>query len=68
MKAFDLIAAVLVVVGALNWGLVGTVKFDLVAALFGATIATSIVYSLVGLAGIYQVLQWRRTQLRSVAA
>ena len=64
MKAIDVIAAVIVVVGALNWGLVGTIKFDLVAALFGATVVTSIVYSLVGLAGIYQVVQWRGIQHR----
>ena len=35
MKQFDIIAAVLVVVGALNWGLIAVARFDLVAALFG---------------------------------
>jgi uncharacterized protein len=64
MKALDVFAAVIVIVGALNWGLVGTMKFDLVATLFGATILTSIVYSLVGLCGIYQVVQWRKIQQR----
>jgi uncharacterized membrane protein YuzA (DUF378 family) len=64
MKTFDVLAAVLVVVGALNWGLVGTMKFDLVAALFGATIITSIVYALVGVAGVYQAVQWRAIQHR----
>ena len=68
MKTFDVLAAVLVVVGALNWGLVGTMKFDLVAALFGATIITSIVYALVGAAGVYQAVQWRAIQHRWGAA
>lgn len=68
MKTFDVLAAVLVVVGALNWGLVGTLKFDLVSALFGATIISSIVYALVGMAGLYQAVQWRAIQHRWVAA
>lgn len=50
----DWIAIVLVVVGALNWGLVGLFSFDLVAALFGdMSMLSRIVYSLVGLAAIY---------------
>jgi uncharacterized protein len=56
MKALNLIAAVLVIVGALNWGLVGLAQFDLVHALLGATILSTIVYTLVGVAGLYQVL------------
>ena len=35
MKALDVITGILVIVGALNWGLVGTAQFNLVAALFG---------------------------------
>ena len=48
------IALVLVVVGAVNWGLVGVAQFDLVAALFGGPDAalSRVVYSLVGLAGV----------------
>jgi uncharacterized membrane protein YuzA (DUF378 family) len=62
MKKLDILAAVLVVVGALNWGLVALAEFDLVAALvgldFGETNAFSrIVYGLVGLAAAYQIAQ-----------
>ncbi len=64
MKKLDVLAAVLVVVGALNWGLVGTAHFNLVAAIFGDTIISSIVYSLVGVAGLYQVAQWKAIQHR----
>jgi uncharacterized membrane protein YuzA (DUF378 family) len=50
----DWIALILVIVGGLNWGLVGIFKFDLVAAIFGEMGAISrIVYTLVGLSAIY---------------
>jgi uncharacterized membrane protein YuzA (DUF378 family) len=56
MKQFDIIAAVLVVVGALNWGLIAVARFDLVAALFGmrfgeVSALSAAVYGLVGVAG-----------------
>ena len=52
-----LVAFVLVVVGAVNWGLVGLAQFDLVAALFGgsASVISRVMYSLVGLAGLLLV-------------
>lgn len=54
LSALDWIALVLVVVGGLNWGLVGVFGFDLVAALFGDMSALArIVYTLVGIAAIY---------------
>jgi uncharacterized protein len=65
MKIVDVVAAILVVVGALNWGLVGALHFDLVATLFGSgSLLSSIVYVLVGLAGLFQVVQWRAIQRR----
>lgn len=62
MKNFDILAAVLVVVGGLNWGLVAVAEFDLVATLvgleFGETNAASrVVYGLVGAAAVYQIAQ-----------
>ncbi len=65
MKTFDVLAAILVVVGAANWGLVGLFQFDLVAALFGdASGLSRIVYSLVGFAGLFQAMQWKAIQRR----
>jgi uncharacterized protein len=65
MRTIDAIAAVLVVVGALNWGLVGLARFDLVAALLGhGSILSSLVYTLVGLAGAFQAVQYRAIQKR----
>lgn len=58
MKTVDIIAEVLVIVGALNWGLIGLFDFNLVAAIFGAgTIVTRVIYVLVGLAAIVQAVQ-----------
>jgi uncharacterized protein len=62
MKKLDIVAAVLVAVGGINWGLVALAKFDLVATVvgldFGETNAVSrVVYGLVGLSAVYQVLQ-----------
>jgi len=60
MKTLDVTVAILLVVGGLNWGLVGAFGFDLVAFLFGDMTALSrLVYVLVGLAAVYQGLTWR---------
>ena len=65
MKTFDIFAAILVVVGAANWGFVGLFQFDLVATLFGeASMLSRIVYSLVGIAGLFQAMQWKAIQRR----
>jgi len=69
MKTFDVLARVLVVVGALNWGLVGIFHFDLVAAIvgrhFGETSPiSSAIYILVALAGLYEVVSWTAIQRR----
>jgi uncharacterized protein len=65
MKTLDVTIAILLVVGGLNWGLVGLLNFDLVASIFGEMSALSrIVYGLVGLAAIYQALSWKAIQHR----
>jgi uncharacterized membrane protein YuzA (DUF378 family) len=54
MKALNAIALILIIVGGLNWGLVGLFDFNLVSAIFGVeTWFTNLVYILVGLAAIY---------------
>lgn len=55
MKKLDVVATALLVVGGLNWGLVGAADFDLVAAVFGEMSTVSrLVYVLVGAAAIYK--------------
>jgi uncharacterized membrane protein YuzA (DUF378 family) len=69
MKKLDVIAAMLVIIGALNWGLAGMFHLDLVAAIFGMRFGetsglSSVVYALVGAAGLYQALTWKSIQRR----
>ncbi len=65
MKKLDVLAAMLLVVGGLNWGLVGLFKFDLVAALLGnASVASAVIYTVVGMCAIYQIVQWKSIQRR----
>ncbi|MFO1184380.1 MAG: DUF378 domain-containing protein [Bauldia sp.] len=57
MKAINIITLALLIIGGLNWGLVGLLDFDLVAALFGAGSALArIVYTLVGLSALWQLV------------
>lgn len=54
LKWLDYITLTLVIIGAVNWGLVGFFKFDLVAYLFGSlSLLSRIIYALVGLSGLY---------------
>jgi uncharacterized membrane protein YuzA (DUF378 family) len=56
LHVIDWLAMVLVIIGALNWGLVGAFKFNLVKAIFGDDSAMArIVYLLVGFAGLYVI-------------
>lgn len=58
MKLLTAIASILLLVGALNWGLYGLFKFDLVKRLFGGynNPVSRIIYVLIGLAGIYALV------------
>ena len=63
MTGWDKFILALVIVGALNWGLIGFFRYDLVAALFGGQLSSlsRIVYALVGLAGVWALtLVFRR--------
>ena len=56
MKIIDKIALVLIIIGAVNWGLIGLFGFDLVAAIFGnMSLISRIVYSLVGISGLWGI-------------
>jgi uncharacterized membrane protein YuzA (DUF378 family) len=71
MKKLDLVAAALVLVGGLNWGLVAVARFDLVAWIFGGmefgetNVGSRIVYGLVGLAAVYGAASLLRVGRRS---
>ncbi|MDD4994798.1 MAG: DUF378 domain-containing protein [Candidatus Pacebacteria bacterium] len=59
MKSLKNIALILVIIGGLNWGLIGLLGFDLVAAIFGAmSLLSKIVYILVGLSAVYVAIDF----------
>ena len=67
----DTLALIILIIGALNWGLIGLFQFDVVASLFGGMsgIVARIIYTLVGLAGIWGIsLLFRRDALRHGAS
>ena len=56
MKAIDFIVLVLVIIGAINWGLVGFFGLDLVAFLFGSmSVLSRIIYAVIGICGLYAI-------------
>ena len=56
MKIIDKIALILIIIGAINWGLIGLFRFNLVELIFGdMTVLARIVYSLVGIAGLWGI-------------
>lgn len=61
MKTFDYIVLVLVIIGAINWGLIGFLQFDLVRVVFGnMSLLSRIVYAIVGLCGLYAISYFGR--------
>ena len=69
MKKLDVIAAVPLVIGGLNWALVGAPRFDLVSEIFGrhfgeTSALSSVVYLLVRLSAVYQASSWKAIQWR----
>ena len=70
VKALNLITLLLIIIGGINWLLVGAFQFDLVAALFGGQdgALARIVYILVGLSAIYQLVPFSRAMSRGEVA
>lgn len=67
MKALDMITLILVIIGGLNWGLVGLFDFNLVSTIFGGagSAITRIIYVLVGLSALYQIMPLVRSMQSS---
>jgi uncharacterized membrane protein YuzA (DUF378 family) len=59
----DKIVFFLLLIGGLNWGLVGLFSWDLISAIFGyMSVVTRIIYVIIGLAAVYRFIQWARLQ------
>jgi uncharacterized membrane protein YuzA (DUF378 family) len=67
MKALDLVTLILIIIGGINWGLIGLFNFDLVATIFSfAPIITRIIYILVGLSALWQLMPLSRQMSSSM--
>lgn len=66
-RGLDYTVLTIVIIGAINWGLIGFFNFDLVAWLFGSmTWLTRIIYALVGLCGLYSISTYGRIRSASM--
>ena len=61
MKAINILALTIGIVGAINWGLIGFFRFNLVESIFGIGWFTRIIYALVGLCGLYLLTFYGKT-------
>ncbi len=62
-NVFDYIVLTLVIIGAINWGLIGFFRFDLVNVIFGnMSILSRIIYALIGVSGLYSISFYLRNQ------
>ena len=59
-KTLDMIAMILLIVGGLNWGLVGALNINVVTWIFGMSMVTNLVYILVGLSALYKAALWTK--------
>jgi len=67
MKTLDTLVLILVIVGSLNWGLIGFFSFDLIASLFGQmSIASRVIYSIVGVCGLYAISFFAKDRNNSI--
>lgn len=55
MESVHKTALTLTIIGAINWGAIGLFDFNIVEAIFGASVLTKVIYSLVGLAGLVNI-------------
>ena len=57
MRSLDIISLIIVIIGAIVWGLIGLFNWNLITAIFGdGTVITRIIYIIVGLAGLWQLM------------
>ena len=65
LQWFDVVVTVLLLIGGLNWGLIGFFGIDIIAAIFGELAFVSrLIYALVGICALYELVQWREMPRR----
>lgn len=65
MRKLDIIVAILLVTGGINFGLIGLFDFNLVEYVVGKTWLDGIIYILMGISAVYQAIGWKSIQARS---
>lgn len=67
MKSLNVITLLLIIIGAVNWGLIGLFQFNLIDTLFGVGTALSrIIYTIVGICGLYAISFFARDSYKHV--
>ncbi len=68
-KPYDITALTIIIIGAINWGLIGFFQFDLIAVLFGgmSSVISRIIYAIVGLCGLYGLTMYSRISDRKLS-
>lgn len=64
MKKLDILTALLVILGGINWGLIGLFGFDLIEFVFEKTWIDRLLYILIGFSAIYKVVNWETIKAR----
>ena len=64
MKKLDRISALFILVGAINWGLIGLFNFDLIDYVFGQIWIDRLIYILMGLSSVYKIVSWQAAKSR----
>lgn len=60
MKVLDVVAAIFLIIGGLNWGVMGVSDTNVIASIFGSQqVLLHIIYIVVGLSAVYSIIQWR---------
>jgi uncharacterized membrane protein YuzA (DUF378 family) len=68
MKNIEVLFTILLIVGGINWGLVGAFNYNLVTSLLGDGTMSRVVYGLVGVGALYQVIQYLRARMATSAS
>ena len=63
MKNFEIMATLLILIGGLNWGLVGAFNYNLITSLLGDGTMTKVVYGLVGVCALYEMMQFMKARM-----
>jgi uncharacterized membrane protein YuzA (DUF378 family) len=63
MKNIETLATLLILIGGLNWGLVGAFNYNLITSLLGDGNVTKVVYGLVGVCALYQMMQFMKARM-----